>query len=256
MRFRQFFALWMLLVCAGSLRADSDALLARLQPQGYVNDFAGVWPAAQRAALENLLTDLASQTSVEITVVAVPTLEGGEVVDFTNRLFQKWHVGKKGKDNGVMILAAIQDRKARIEVGYSLEGVIPDAVAGRILREQMFPAFRQGRYGEGLERAAQTVAKTITDPAGSRSAVAQPAASGSPTRGVFAILKVVAWLLILGGFAYTSQKSARGGRRGACMSRGYFYGGGFSSGGGGFSSGGFGGFGGGGSGGGGASGSW
>ena len=253
MRFRQFFALLMLLVCAGSTRANSDALLTRLQPQGFINDFAGIWTTTQRTILENYLANLERQTGVEITVVAIPSLEGMEVDDFTSRLFQKWHVGKKGKDNGVMILAAIKDRKSRIEVGYSLEGMLPDAVAGRILREQMFPSFRQGRYGEGLERAMQTVAKTIANPAGSSLSGTQ----ATNPRGVFEVLKVVVWVLILGGFAYTSQKSARRGRWGAYVSRGYFYGGGFSSGGGGgFSSGGFGGFGGGGSGGGGSSGSW
>ena len=245
MKLRQLFVILALLVCAGGVRANSDVLLARLQPQGYVNDFAGVLPAPQRAALETFLTEFERQTGVEIAVVAVSSVDGGEVDDFTNRLFQKWHIGKKGKDNGVMILAAIQDRKARIEVGYGLEGVLPDALAGRILREQMFPAFRQGRYDVGLEQAVRMVTATVAAPAGNRSSVRRDQNISDAKAGklvFFIIFFVVVFFL---------QKL--NGRRSRYSTGFYSYGGGFSGGGG---SGGFSGFGGGSSGGGGASGGW
>ena len=182
---------------------------------------------------------------MEIAVVAVSSVDGGEVDDFTNRLFQKWHIGKKGKDNGVMILAAIQDRKARIEVGYGLEGVLPDALAGRILREQMFPAFRQGRYDVGLEQAVRMVTATVAAPAGNRSSVRRDQNISDAKAGklvFFIIFFVVVFFL---------QKL--NGRRSRYSTGFYSYGGGFSGGGG---SGGFSGFGGGSSGGGGASGGW
>ena len=244
-----------LLICAGSVRANSDALLARLQPHGYVNDFAGVLPAAQHAALENYLADLERQTGIEIAVVAVPSLDGGEVDDFTNRLFQKWRVGKKGKDNGVMILAAIQDRKARIEVGYGLESVLPDAMAGRILREQMFPLFKQGRYADGLTAAVQEVARTVTDHTGGRLTGVYPTENNNSVRQgeyipAVKVVMIAAFLIIFLVIGYLKQTPT--GRRGGYSSRGYYsYGGGFSGGGGGFSD-----FGGGSSGGGGASGGW
>ena len=269
MKFRRLCFLLTLLVCAGRAHANSDALLARLQPQGYVSDFAGVFPAAQRAALETFLTDLERQTGVEIAVVAVPSLEGGEVDDFTNRLFQKWRIGKKGKDNGVMILAAIQDRKARIEVGYGLESVLPDAAAGRILREQMFPLFKQGRYADGLTAAVQAVTEAVARPVGVQlsglrpinQASSQALVSRSP-REIMVLIRIIFLLIFfLGSFLFRRILWAHDKRAYRSLP---YWGGGFSSGsvsngrfsGGGFSSGGFSGFGGGGSGGGGASGGW
>ena len=259
MKFRQLFVLLALLICAGSVRANSDALLTRLQPQGYVSDFAGVLPATQRAELETFLADLDRQTGVEIAVVAVPSLDGGEVDDFTNRLFQKWRIGKKGKDNGVMILAAIQDRKARIEVGYGLESVLPDAVAGRILREQMFPLFKQGRYADGLATAAQEVARIASGEA-SAPVATKPMGLADHFSSALSWIFFVGWFVwFLGWLVFMPNGRGRGlpngrgrvyyssvsfaGRGGGCSSSGGFSGGG-------------GGFGGGCSGGGGASGGW
>ena len=162
-------AVFVLLSLATSVAMASDALLARLKSQGYVSDFAGVFSTEQRASLENFLSDLERQTGVEMSVVVLPSLEGDEVADFTNRLFKKWGVGKKGKDNGVMILAAVQDRKARIEVGYGLEPVINDALAGRIQREEMIPLFKQDRYADGLDAVARRLARIIR---GDKTAVA------------------------------------------------------------------------------------
>src|SRR5262245_34428256 len=110
MSFRRLGVVLAMLVCVTGVQANSDALLARLQPRGYVSDFAGVFSPQQRSDLESFLAEVQQRSGVEISVVAVSSLEGGDVDDFTNRLFQKWGVGKKGKDNGVMILAAIQDR--------------------------------------------------------------------------------------------------------------------------------------------------
>lgn len=241
------------------LADSSDALLARLQPQGYVNDVAGVLSQSERGTLESFLADVEQKTGSEVAVVTVPSLEGGEIDDFTNRLFEKWKIGKKGRDNGVLILAAIQDRKARIEVGYGLESVIPDAEAGRILREQMFPQFKQGRYGAGLILAAQTVANAVARHSGVQLTglplaqdVSHTTAKGDqvPWGSVILYLVIGVWIL---GSIFMSTRRRRGG------GYGYWYGGsGFGGGssGGGFSGGGFGGFGGGGSGGGGASGGW
>jgi uncharacterized protein len=77
------------------------------------------------------------------------------------KLFKRWGIGQKGKDNGVLLLVALKDRKARIEVGYGLEPVLPDALAGRVLDEELFPAFRKGRYADGLLAAARRIAGII-----------------------------------------------------------------------------------------------
>ena len=138
-----------------------DALLERLKPQGLVNDFAGILSPQERDSMEQLLRDLEHKTAAQVAVVTLESLEGGQIDDFTHKLFNRWGVGQKGKDNGVMLLVALRDRKARIEVGYGLEPVLPDVLCGRILNEALFPAFRQNRHAEGLVRAVRRIAGIV-----------------------------------------------------------------------------------------------
>jgi uncharacterized protein len=139
----------------------TDALLERLEPNGFVNDFAQVLTAPQRDSLERRVRDLQQKTGAELSVVTVKSLEGGQIDDFTNKLFQRWGVGQKGKNNGIMLLVAMQDHKMRIEVGYGLEPVLPDVLAGRIIDEELRPQFRQSRYAEGLSRAVEQIATIV-----------------------------------------------------------------------------------------------
>ena len=139
----------------------SDALLQRLQPQGAVSDFAGLLTPADRAAIDNRLSELRQRTGAQFALVTLDSLEGGQIDDFANKLFAKWGVGEKGKNNGVMLLVAIKDRKARIEVGYGLEPILPDALAGRVLDEQLFPSFKQQHYAQGLSLAVNRIAEII-----------------------------------------------------------------------------------------------
>ncbi len=129
--------------------------------QGYVSDFAQVIPVNQRQQIEQRLTQLEETTGAEIAVVTLSTLADQPIEDYTVRLFETWGIGKKGHDNGLLILAAINDRKGRIEVGYGLEGVIPDALAGRILRDVIFSAFKQGQYGTGLLDGVNLIAERV-----------------------------------------------------------------------------------------------
>ena len=140
---------------------QSDALLERLRLRGSVNDFAHILNLQQRAELEQRVRNLQEKNGAELSVVTVTSLEGGQIDDFTNKLFNRWGIGQKGKNNGVLILVAVQDRKARIEVGLGLESILPDALAARILREQLFPSFRQGRYAEGLIATVSRVSEII-----------------------------------------------------------------------------------------------
>src|SRR5690348_9508325 len=96
------------------------------KPQGYVSDFAHVLSSDTRQALEAKLSNFERATTNEIAVVTVPSLEGDTEEDYAVRLFKEWGIGKKGKDNGVLILIAPHERRARIEVGYGLEEVLPD----------------------------------------------------------------------------------------------------------------------------------
>ena len=215
-------------------------------PVGAVNDFAHVLSADQAQELENYLDDFQEKTGNAIVVATFPSVEGADVDRAAVELFQAWGIGQKGKDNGILILASINDRRARIEVGYGLEGVITDADAGDILRSQVYPYFKQQQYGQGLTNAAQALVQLIQRGGGQPQENAND--NGLPLGEGLKIIFIIAIILI-----YLFIRIRFGGWWG----RG-FYGGGGGWGGGGFGGGGggFGGFGGGGSGGGGASGGW
>ncbi len=135
-------------------------------PLGHVSDFAHVVSAEEAASIENLLTQLEQKTGSQVAVVTVPSVEGGDVDGAAVDLFKTWGIGRKGKDDGVLILASIQDRHMRIEVGYGIESILPDGKAGEIIRGLITPSFKQGKYGEGLLYGASAVAKIIADNAG------------------------------------------------------------------------------------------
>jgi len=251
-------SLTLLLLVILPARAQQTAeqeLYQRLNATGYVNDFAGVFRPEQRQDLEQYLAELERKTTSQVSVVTVPSLEGNEIRDFANRLFERWGIGKKGKDNGVLLLAAVQDRKVWIEVGYGLEPSIPDARAGRILDEYVVPYFRQGDYGGGLSEGARAIGGIIAAESGVQLDGAPARASPQPrgeSQGIGCLGYIIIGVLILVFirhpflllFLLQILGGGGGGRRG----------GGF--GGGGFGGGGFGGFGGGSSGGGGAGRSW
>lgn len=155
-----------LILLAGILpvQADSDRLLNSLKPAGYVSDFANVMNPADRAATEKLLTELEQKTGTQIAVVTLNSLEGGQIDDFANRLFARWGIGQKDKNNGILLLCATQEgrgNRLRIEVGYGLEGVMPDAVAGRILDTYVVPGWNQGQYGSAMANGAAAIAQRI-----------------------------------------------------------------------------------------------
>lgn len=227
-------------------------MLQQLEPQGFVSDFAGVIPDTDKQQIVQLLTELEQKTGAEVAVVSIRSMKGGQIDDFANRLFERWGVGKKGRDNGVLILAAIDDRKGRIEVGYGLEGILPDALAGRILRQDLFAPFKKGNYGKGFTQGAQAVAGIIAGDKGvqltgvPRRMYTQRRTANKSRGRIFKFLFmiVVLYLIIRHPFlALILLSGGRGGYRSGSFSSGGFGGG-------------FGGFGGGMSGGGGASGGW
>ena len=96
-------------------------------PTGYVNDFAEILSTETRASLEELLSSTDASTSAQVAVVTIKSLDGDTIENYAEKLFQEWGIGQKGKDNGVLLLVAVDDRKVRIEVGYGLEGALTDA---------------------------------------------------------------------------------------------------------------------------------
>jgi uncharacterized protein len=243
---------------------------ARIKPTGYVADFADILDTASRVELERYCAQVEKATGAQIAVVTVPSLNGTPIEDFANDLFRKWGVGKKGQDEGVMLLLAVQDRKDRIEVGYGLEPILPDGFVGSILRE-MAPSLREGNYGQALLAGTAEIGDQIAKAKGVTLARTLPR-RGPPNAGgqsgglpwpIIVIGLVVlfglfgggggggflTWML-LGNLFGSSRYRGGGGVWGGGGFGGYDGGGGSGGGGG------FGGFGGGDSGGGGASGSW
>lgn len=233
-----------LFVC---LHVDAHSLEVP-RPEGYVNDRAKLLTAEEKARLESLLGRFESETTNQVVVLIVPSLEGDSLEDFSIRVAESWKPGQKDRDNGVIFLVALEDRKARIEVGYGLEGALTDAQTGRILQNLVFPAFREGDYPGGIQAGLVGILQSI------RGEFPSQAAQGAePTRQVRAQASGLLLLLLLILLLFS--------RAGRFFLMGSLLGGMWGGGRGGFgggSRGGFGGFsgGGGGFGGGGASGGW
>ena len=131
------------------------------KPTNYVADFAHVLSSETAQRIDRLCGQLShSQANAQIEVVTIKTLDGDDIDDFTNRLEEKWKIGKKGSDRGIVMLFAIQERKRRIEVGYGLEGILPDAKVGDIGR-QMVPALRAGDYDGAITTGVVRIANVI-----------------------------------------------------------------------------------------------
>ncbi|PIR92169.1 methanol dehydrogenase [Candidatus Falkowbacteria bacterium CG10_big_fil_rev_8_21_14_0_10_44_15] len=128
-------------------------------PSGFVNDFAGVIDGATKQSLEQKLVNFEKETSNEISVVTINNLGGDYIENFAAELFKEWGVGKENRDNGVLALVAVEDRKMRLEVGYGLEGALTDAQSNWIINNEMKPAFQAGKYGEGISLALESIIK-------------------------------------------------------------------------------------------------
>lgn len=131
------------------------------KPTGSVNDFAALLSAGARAELEALLRETEQTTMAEIAVVTVTSLDGLAVEDYANRLFQEWGIGKKATDNGVLVLVAPAEREMRIEVGYGLEPILPDGLAGQIIRTEFLPQFKSGNYQAGILQGVRRIADIV-----------------------------------------------------------------------------------------------
>lgn len=136
------------------------------EPTGRVNDFANVMDSASREKTEAVISDLETRTSAEMAIVTIKSLDGESVEEYANRLFNKWGIGKSKKNNGVLLLVAVDDRKLRIEVGYGLEGAVPDGFAGDVIRNTIVPYFKAGRFGDGIYAGALRLAHRIEEDAG------------------------------------------------------------------------------------------
>jgi uncharacterized protein len=259
-----FFAASMLF--PGTMQAQKIDSLPK--PTDYISDYAHVLSPEAIARLDSIATQLDhSQANAQISVVTVQTLDGDDAADYANQLEDKWKMGRKGSDKGVLILLAVRDHQRRIEVGYGLEGILPDAKLGDIGRE-MVPDLRASDYDGAVTLAVDEVAQAIADDAhvtlNDAPAMAPQTVRRHQGGGVGQLIIIVIVLLFFGGSFLVRllvgvgllSGWSRGPWFGGGGTGGGGFGGGWGGGGGGGGGGGFGGFGGGSFGGGGAGGSW
>lgn len=124
---------------------------------GRVTDNAGILSDGTRRSITALLKAHEDKTTNQIAVLTVSSLEGAGIEEYANTVFTAWKLGQKGKDNGILILVAPKDRRMRLEVGYGLEGTLPDGAAGGIIRDVMTPHFKSGDYNKGIDEGVKAV---------------------------------------------------------------------------------------------------
>jgi uncharacterized protein len=264
--------LWILLGTALWLSAEP---IASLRPSNYVNDFAGVLDAATQTRLNDLCHQVEQKAQAQLAVVTVKSLDGQDRVSYAVTLYQKFGIGTKGKDRGVLVLLATGDRKYQIQVGYGLEPILPDGKVGGFGRETV-PLLKSGDYAGAVTLMTARVASVIAQDAGVTldnqpqlaPARRRPALGGGPPAIVVILIIIFVVIPILraifggggrgggGGLGFLLGMLLGGGGGGFGRGGGYGGGGFGGFGGGGGGGGGFGGFGGGSTGGGGAGGSW
>jgi len=265
---RKFYFLFLMVLLTIGMSASygyAQNIPEKPNPPRLVNDLTNTISGAQANELERKLVQYEDSTSSQIAVVIVPTTGEYAIEDYSLNLFRTWGVGGKEHNNGVLLLVALNDRKMWITTGYGMEGVLPDMVCKRIVRDVITPYFKQGDYYGGIDAGVDAMIKYAT---GEYKADQEP--SG---RGVHPIIIVLIIIIVFIILTYLSNKNNGGNsgfpndnprrQAGRDFGGGWWiggggFGGGFGGGssGGGFGGGGFGGFGGGSSGGGGAGGGW
>ena len=152
-----------LLLTASLFSIPISGAAAQTYPKatGRVNDFANVIDAATEAEIDRRLDLIEQKTSSEIAVATIQSLDGISVEEYANRLFKEWGIGQAKQDNGVLVLIAPNDREMRIEVGYGLEGVLPDGLAGQVIRDDFTPRFRENDYSGGIRNGVNRIADIV-----------------------------------------------------------------------------------------------
>jgi len=221
------------------------------RPTNYVMDLAGIIDPAAEQGLNSYLRELDKKTSAQIIVLTIKSLDGESIEGFSIDMAEKWGIGQKGKDNGVLFTVSTGDKRYRIEVGYGLEGLLPDSFAGSIGRQYLVPYFKKGKYSQGITYATLAIIERIADDAKveikGMQRVRNSAGQSLKKPSLGSVILTIVVIIIMGYFFVRNPRAfmmflffmmmSRGGRGG------WRGGGGFGGGGGGFGGGG-GGFGG------------
>ena len=157
MKIRVILTLIFLAVCTQSTHALDVPYLS-----GRINDYAGILSETAVNDIEKTLKDFEQKTTCQIAVLTIKSLEGENLEEFSIKVAETWKLGKKKKDNGVLLLIAQNDRQMRIEVGYGLEGSLTDYASGRIIANEIVPLFKIGDYNAGITNGVNAVISTIT----------------------------------------------------------------------------------------------
>jgi uncharacterized protein len=235
---------WIVLLFAFCLRAFADEVIPPA-PAQYFNDYARVVSPATAAQLNQTLENFERQSSDQIVVAVFPKMQSdSSIEDYTVRVARSWQAGLKDKNNGAVLFVFVQDHKMFLQVGYGLEGVLPDALCKRIIDEQISPRFKAGDFDGGLTAGVQSIiAATKGEYKGTGVTVADSRTShgsGSPFLGFGFIVLIIIFIMFSRGsglflpwLLLSSSGSSRGWGGGGFSSGGGFSGGGGSFGGGG-----------------------
>jgi uncharacterized protein len=246
--FMGFLLFWLIWAAPALVQAVTPPIPA--QPSQYVVDLAGVMDAATRARLNEVLRLLEAQTTAQMVVLTINSLEGEPIANFSHQTAVKWKIGQKGKDNGVLLTVAVKDHKYRIEVGYGLEGPLPDSLVGSIGRQYLVPHFKKGDYAGGIAAAVTAITNKIAvgtkgevTPKDRRAAKAKGLGAVSPLTIILFIIFIIVLIVVIilskiagwfgGGFWFFGGSgggwsSGRGGSGGFSGGGGDFGGGGAS----------------------------
>ena len=161
----------------------------------YVTDLTETLSAQQRETLEQTLRDFASRKGSQLAVLLVPSTAPESIEQYSIRVVDSWKLGRKGVDDGVLLLVATRDRTLRIEVGYGLEGVIPDAIANRIINEVVVPYFKRGDYFGGIQAGVHQLMRLIQG-----ESLPPPSQRDRSWEGLQAWLPLLLMITVVGGF--------------------------------------------------------
>lgn len=156
---RRLFVLIVLMLCCAIANAQDLAAVPPLTSP--VVDTTGTLDAAAKQRLEAQALALQQRKGSQLQVLMVPTTEPEDIAEYAVRAFEQWKIGRKGVDDGVLLVVAKNDRRVRIEVGYGLEGAIPDATSARVIQEYLVPKFRNGDFAGGITDATAALVKLI-----------------------------------------------------------------------------------------------
>ena len=204
-------AIGLALCIAGSV----DAPLAARQlpaPVGRINDFADLLDDEAERTLAAAIDRAEKESSAQMAVATVKSLGGASVEDYATRLFNEWGIGQRHVNNGVLVLVAPNERQVRIEVGYGLEPILPDGLAGVIIRDDFLPLFREGKFQEGIVRGATRVAEIVrkqhrlTDEERRLLSIRKPDAADYAITGIIGVL---VWAAGLAADASLRQKQVQ-----------------------------------------------